>query len=79
MGLYIDEKLLCMNSGTMSPKQVGIQWTRIVALNATIHAEPYPEARSVFLSTLVSTAWRQAYERSISDVRRSLTSNFAPS
>ena len=63
MGLYIDEKLLCMDSDTMSPKRVGIQWTRIVAPNATVHAKPYPEARSVFLLTLVSTAWRQAYER----------------
>lgn len=47
MGLYIDEKPPCMDSDTMPPKQVGIQWTRVVAPNATVHPEPYLGARSV--------------------------------
>ena len=50
MGLYINEKPPCMDSDTMPPKQVGIQWTRVVAPNATVHPELYLEARSVHYS-----------------------------
>ena len=54
MELHIDEKPPCMDSDTMPPKQVGIQWIRVVAPNATVHPELYLEARSVHYNNRTS-------------------------